>query len=377
MGWARSDGRGVMGIVNEASTSLRRVTLATGAIEDVKVPVQGFLDGVTVGGSIVTHSFGAGRVFTLTTLSPTGKVEHEVKPAAEVWYTSGGPLAGGTLLLGMGQKYPHKPVLNEYGVDTVRAWQPAYLVDPTTGAVRKLADSVDSGCCFGANYTVTGIAELRGADVEVRSIDPSGTTHLVTSFPRSSYPHRMYYWGFLSGTRLAYWGNNDTAGRSIFVTTGPTGSSTRLPVVGDFSWSPGGRKLAVVLSDRRGKDRPTVRILDIAADGSVTRTGPTLDLGVDLKDAEIGGIEWLDDASAVLVQLGGESADCNSCLVRRPLDPARPPTRVVLDRARSGSHRNLPVPAFRVDQGGKSVLFTQMSRGGASIWTAEFVPLKK
>lgn len=365
---ARSDGRGVVGVTNSCS-GLRRLTIATGVIENVLATTPGALGGGTIDGAIITWQRGAGGVLTITSVSQGGKVDGKVTLGPEIQMVQGGPIQGGKLLLGLGPSYPHKAVLNGYGVDSVLAWHPAYLIDRITGVVRKLADSADYGCCFGPHGWSTGIAEAHGSTVEVKSIDANGATHLIHSFPRATYPHRMFYWGFVNGARLAYLGTGDT---SVSVATGPEGSPKPITVAlaGGLQWSPDGRKLAVAFFDRQNNHRATVRVFDIATDGSAASTGPALDLGFS-GPGDFAGIEWLPDASAVLVQSYTEDANgCMGCIVLRPLNPARPPVRLV--PSTGGMVGN-----YYVESAGKSVLFTQSTRGGASIWTADFLPVKK
>lgn len=369
----RSDGRGVIGAKNEFWYGLKRVSLATGAIEDVLSPNPGWPFGVTKDGSILRSRTVEGRQ-QLATVLPNGKVQHETTAGREVTWIFG-LLPGGTRLLGWGpDRHPGTPRLNQYGYDIASRRVPAYLVNRTTGATKLLADSVLKRCCprnWGADEDANGIAELRGTMVDVKSIDATGAMHLVRSFPIATF-ERFNNVDIL-GTRLAYVDSSDKNESAVFVTTSPDGSPARIALVGHQSdvalrWSPNGRKLAVAYADVRARDRATARVFDIAADGSLTSAGPALDLGGTADYFE--SIAWLPDESALLVMRDDRNdRSCSNCVVLRPLDPARPPQRLA---PRAGG-----IGSFFIEPGGRSVLIEVSGYGGASIWTADFVPVKR
>lgn len=369
----RSDGRGLIGAKNEFWYGLKRVSLATGAIEDVLAPNPGWPFGVTKDGAILRSRTVEGRQ-RLATISPGGKVQQEITVGREVkWIV--GLLPGATRLLGWGpDRHPGTPRLNQYGYDIASRRVPAYLVDRTSGATKLLADSVLKRCCprnWGADEDANGIAELRGTMVDVKSIDASGATHLVRSFPIATF--ERFNNADVLGTRLAYVDSSDKNESAVFVTTGPDGAPARIALVGHqadvaLRWSPDGRKLAVAYADVRARDRATARVFAFAADGSLTSAGPALDLGGTADYFE--NVAWLPDASALLVMRDDRNdKTCANCVVLRSLDPARPPVRLAPSAGGIGS--------FFVEAGGKSVLFEVSGYGGSSIWTADFVPPKK
>ena len=368
----RSDGRGLIGVNNEAEHGLKRVSLVTGAIEMVLTPNPGWPFGVAAEGSILSERTVGGRQ-RIATFSSSGKIEHEITVGREVEWIFG-LLPGSTRLLGWGPEYPHTPVRNQYGFDIAQRRVPAYVVDRKSGATTRLADSVLKTCCprnWGADEDVTGIAELRGAVVDVKAIDASGTTHLVRSFPVATFERLNNV--EIQGSRLAYVDAVDKNEGAVFVTAGLQDSPTRIAVVAGHAdvalrWSPDGRKLAVAFADAKNNRRSTARVFEIAADGSLTAAGPSLDLGGTTVYHE--NIAWLPDASALLVMRDDQGdKTCLNCVVLRPLDPTRPPVRLAPSAGGIGS--------FFLEPGGRSVLFEVAGYGGAAIWTVDFVPVKK
>lgn len=336
-------------------------------------PNPGWPFSVTKDGSILRSRTVDGRQ-KLETVSPGGKVLQETTVGREVTSIFG-LLPGATRLLGWEPDLPHKPVLNQYGYDIGKRRAPAYLVDRSSGAVRKLADSVPKWTCcprnWGADEDVNGIAEFRGTMVDVKSIDPAGATHLVRSFPVAAFDRFNNVEIF--GTRLAYVDAVDKNESGVFVTAGPGGSPTRLALVGHgadvaLRWSPDGRKLAATYADFRDNGRAKARVFDIGTDGSLASAGPALDLGGAADYFE--SIAWLPDASALLVMRNDtKDKSCANCVVLRALDPARPPVRLAPSAGGIGS--------FFIEPDGRSVLIEVGVYGGASIWTADSVPVKK
>ena len=192
--------------------------------------------------------------------------------------------------------------------------------------------------------------------------------HLVRSVPGATYSTRYDMWA-RHGTRLASAFNPDSA-YVVEVTTGPQSPPVRVAVVGEagfpgLAWSPDGRKLAVGYTDASNNYRATARVFEIDANGAVTSAGPALDLGG--KADQIENLVWLPDASALLL-LNWDDAP-GGTIVLRPLDPARPPVRFATDVNAAGS--------FFLEPGGRSVVFQSRGPSGATIWTADFLPVKK
>jgi Tol biopolymer transport system component len=322
----RVDGRGRIGAKYEPNFGLKRISLSTGAIVDALSGKQDWPFGVASDGSIVTSRTVDARV-VLSTSTSSGKLVRELTLPPEVKQVVG-LLRGGAKILAWGSAYPHTPIVNERGQDKVTKRVPAYLVDRANGAARLLADSVMSmslvhgTCCprnWGADEDVSGIAEVRGSTVDVKSIDANGATRLVHSFPVAIY--ERFSDVSIHGTRLAYADSIAKGETAIFVTTGPSTPPVRIGVmIGDstdvaIAWSPDGRRLAAAYADGTKNGRPTAYVFEVAADGSAVGTSTALDLGGTTRYFE--NIEWLPDGSALLVMAGYLSRnEDKTCWVR-------------------------------------------------------------
>ena len=278
----RSDGLGWIGVSNEDSHGIKRVMLSTGAVTDVLAPQAGWPFGVAPDGSIATNYTVNGRV-VLSRISPAGAALGKVTTGPEVRWISG-LLSGGKNVLAQGFINPHVAKPNQRGVDTAMRTFPAYILDRTTGAARKIADSMIGWCCpqnYGTDEDAVGIGEVHGSMVNIQSIDAGGATHLVRSL--SIAAAQRFYQMAVRGIRLAYVDSTGKDQGSIFVTTGPTSPVVRvadLPIAADvevvLTWSLDGRKLAIVYNDAQNHQRPTARVLEIADNGSLTTVGPAL-----------------------------------------------------------------------------------------------------
>lgn len=372
-GHPRADGEGLIGahpIWYVPTFAIKRVTFSTGVVTDVQPVAEGFLVGETSDGSIIRDRTVNGR-HQLTTVSSTGK-RTELTLGSEiddVEYL----LPGGTNVLAFGKDTTQCPKAN--GDPFPTGSMSAYAVDRTTGASRKIADAIGSEAlyCFDFGFmnnpNSLELAETHGSNAVIETLDDNGNTHAVGSIPLATFQHVRDVSS--RGTRIAYADSSGKDAVTIYVTTGPAGRPVRIADLPTSSatigWSPDGRRLAAAYADVKNNNRGTVQIFDVAEDGSLFHSSGTLDVAPSVSD--VFHLAWLPDGSAVLVQLHDVRPDAVHVVVR-PVDPARPPTRLGSELAR--------LATLRFEPSGKSALFTVIHWiRGSSVWTATFVPVKQ
>lgn len=366
-GHVRSDGLGLVGsnsVVNSQTYAIKRITFATGAVVDALPVSDADLVGEAPDGSIVLHHTVKSHEQFIT-VSPGGKhTEVPLGPEIDdVKYL----LPGGARVLALGKDTTNWPK-DRFPTDPVAA----YVVDRITGASRKVADVVSTEVLlcylrdFESDEHALELAEIRGSNASIETIDGNGTVRPTGSMPLTTFQRLedVAAWG----TRVAYADSAANRATVVFVTTGPGKTPVRLAELPSrgvtLAWSPDGRKLAAAYGDKKSGLRGSVQVFDVAADGSPSASGPVLDLGGTVGFAA--SMAWLPDASAVVIERNDDEDDS---VVLRPLDPARPPIKLI----------GVPnVSGLAFEPGGKSALFSVgHAVRGSVIWTADFVPVKQ
>lgn len=362
-------GQGLAAVSPRRAYSLRRITLATGATEGLEARTPGWPHAVTNGSIIrVQEDGGNGR---LVSVGAPGGSARQFRLPAYIEIIGGVLSSPSRHLLAFGRQ-TRSPELPRWGGRDAMSPRPAYLVDLSTGTSQKISDAALHTCCprnWGSDETLNGIAELRGANVDVSAFDATGKRRLVRSFAATSYARLTDI--AIHGMRTAYVDSISADQQALFVTMNGTAAPVRVATIrgqGDvaLSWTADARRIAVAYSDSEHGARAVARVFDIADDGTASGGDAVLDLGGPTDYFE--RVAWLPDGSALLV-MRDEDPGHSNYLILRPLDPSRPPSRI--------NATGDDIAGFFPEASGKSIISIRNELVGSTIWTVPFLTANK
>lgn len=361
----RPDGNGIIDVRSISAYGVQRVNLTTGATTRVLPGERTSPFALTADGVLLRGEKVDGRIRVTSVVVATGARRTITLPAEIERVESA--LANGTQLLAFGAETQQPPLQNRFSVN--QRMRPAFLVDRMTGTTRRIADTVFWGCCprnWGSNESAVGFAEQRNGVVNINVFDAAGNTRMLFSFPTSMFGRLRDI--SVHRERIAFVDSVGPGSASVFVAegAGPARAVFTFSHEGDpaLAWSPDGRKLAIAYGDAADGGRAMVRVLDVSADGTVSTTGRSLDLGGTTSYVET--LLWLPDQSALIVNRD-EAGNGLSGLVLRPLDASQPSVRV--GGATTGQ--------FFLEPSGRTLLSISSAPGGAAIWTVPFTPIPR
>ena len=350
----RSDGRGLIGVKKESRYAIRRLSLDGGAIERI--------------GGMMPHTF--------STVDTRGNVywvrRANDKRVLEGWDAAGRPLKAVSLPmpLGIGATTDSRFLTGAGSFPNMGATAPAFLVDPATGSVRKIADSVYVQCCDYERRT-EGWLVAHGDNRVLTSFDTLGNPRVMRSFSQAEY--RDIADISLHGSRVVFARRSPARDSvTIFVADGPSGAAHRVAALSLAAGSDGsdmasrfsldGTKLAVTHNSSDGP-RITVFALHNGNGGATELTS--------FAAAADGGLAYPVWISEALILTKSWNAKLNRHeLVLHSINPNRAPALV-------SGNESADINQWRVTADHRRVIYDVEVTGGSTIWTAELLPRGK